>query len=128
MYELTVEGEFSAAHRLREYNGACERLHGHNWRVELTVAGEKLNDLGMAMDFRDLKCALQSVLERFDHAFLNEVADFREQNPTTENIARIVAEECGSKLPGGMRVQGVTVWESPRCRARYRPPRGTEES
>ena len=119
MYELIVESEFSAAHRLREYRGACERLHGHNWRVELAVEGEKLNELGMVMDFRELKKILGEVLGQFDHVFLNELPAFREENPTTENVGRIVFEECNRRMPPGVRVRSVAVWESPRCGSRY---------
>lgn len=119
MYELLVESEFSAAHRLREYHGACENLHGHNWRVEMTVGGEDLDKLGMLMDFRDLKRILNEAIKRFDHVYLNELPDFEKQNPTTENMARLLYEECSRKLPAGVRVRSVTVWESPRCGARY---------
>lgn len=119
MYELVIESEFSAAHRLREYDGACERLHGHNWRVELSVEGEKLNELGMLMDFRDLKEILNGVLDDFDHRHLNELPVFEKQNPTTENLARIVSEGCGQRMPAGIRVRSVAVWESARCAARY---------
>jgi len=119
MYELIVESEFSAAHRLREYDGACEKLHGHNWRVRMTVAGERLDELGMLMDFRELKRVLNEVTERFDHVYLNDLADFEEQNPTTENVARIVFRGCAREMPAGVRVREVSVWESPRCRARY---------
>ena len=119
MYELIVEAEFSAAHRLRAYDGACEKLHGHNWRVEMTVAGDRLNDLGMAMDFQDLKRILNEVVECFDHVFLNDLPEFKTRNPTTENCARVIFERCAERMPEGVRVRDVTVWESPRCRARY---------
>ena len=119
MYELIVESEFSAAHRLREYRGACEKLHGHNYRVELVVASEKLDAMGLVADFRELKRLLQQAAERYDHAFLNEVAEFRKQNPTAENVARVLFEECSRRMPAGVRAQSVTVWESPRCAARY---------
>ena len=121
MYELVIESEFAAAHRLREYHGACERLHGHNWRVELVIGTEKLNDLGMAVDFREIKKILNEALGKFDHEYLNELPDFKEQNPTTENMARIVFEECSKRLPEGVRALSVAVWESPRCCARYTP-------
>ena len=125
MYELVVESEFSAAHRLRKYRGACEKLHGHNYRVELVVASERLDALGMVADFRELKGLLQEAAERYDHGFLNELAEFREQNPTAENVARVLFEECSRRMPRGVRAQSVTVWESPRCGARYsRPARG----
>ena len=119
MYELVIESDFSAAHRLREYDGACERLHGHNWRVEMVVAGETPDRLGMVADFRDLKRILREVLDRFDHSFLNESPEFEEQNPTTENLARTIFEHCARRMPGGVTVRSVAVWESPRCGARY---------
>ena len=119
MHELVIESEFSAAHRLREYDGACERLHGHNWRVEVLVAGETLNRLGMLVDFRELKRILHEALDRFDHTFLNELPEFKEQNPTTENMARVIFEKCSLRMPDGVTVRSVAVWESPRCGARY---------
>jgi 6-pyruvoyltetrahydropterin/6-carboxytetrahydropterin synthase len=122
MYELVVESEFSAAHRLREYQGACEKLHGHNYRVELVVASEKLDALGMVADFRELKRLLQEAGAHYDHAFLNELAEFQKQNPTEENMARVLFEECSRRMPRGVRARSVTVWESPRCGARYSPP------
>ena len=121
MYELIVESEFSAAHRLRDYHGACEKLHGHNYRVELVVAGEKLGKLGMLADFRELKETLHKAAERFDHAYLNELAEFRKQNPTAESLARTMFEECALGMPHGVKVRSVTVWESSRCGARYSP-------
>jgi len=122
MYELVVEAEFSAAHRLREYRGACEKLHGHNYRVELTVAAEALGPLGMAADFRVLKRLLREAVKRYDHGFLNDLAEFRTQNPTAENLARVLYEECSRRMRRGIGVQSVTVWESPRCAARYSLP------
>jgi 6-pyruvoyltetrahydropterin/6-carboxytetrahydropterin synthase len=129
VYELIVESEFSAAHRLREYRGACEKLHGHNYRVELVVASGKLDALGMVADFRELKRVLEEAAERYDHGFLNELAEFREQNPTAENVARVLFEECARGLPRGVRARSVTVWESPRCGARYSgPARGSSST
>jgi 6-pyruvoyltetrahydropterin/6-carboxytetrahydropterin synthase len=119
MYELVVEAEFSAAHRLREYRGACEKLHGHNYRVELAVASEKLDALGLVADFRDLKRLLRRATDRYDHGFLNDRAEFRTQNPSAENLARLLFEECARRLPRGVRAQSITVWESSRCAARY---------
>lgn len=121
VYELNLETEFAAAHRLREYDGDCENLHGHNWRVRLTLASERLTKLGMVVDFRDVKQILGDVLDEFDHAYLNDLDRFRETNPTTENIARCICEELQPRLPDGVRVAAVTAWESPRCSATYRP-------
>ena len=119
MYELVVTDNFAAAHNLRGYKGKCESLHGHNWKVEVTLAANTLDRLGMVMDFKEAKQALGAVLERYDHKYLNEVDDFREINPTTENMARIIFERLAGVLPQHVAVCGVAVWESERCCARY---------
>ncbi|MBI5419496.1 MAG: 6-carboxytetrahydropterin synthase QueD [Deltaproteobacteria bacterium] len=119
MYTLTVRSSFAAAHRLREYEGNCERLHGHNWQIEATVESEALDDLGMAVDFRAMKGALHDVLSRLDHKFLNEIPPFDRQNPSSENIARYLFEEIEGKLPAPARLSRVTVWESDDARAEF---------
>ena len=83
MYEVTINTHFSAAHRLRHYNGECERLHGHNWNVTVSIASDKLNELGMVMDFKVLKSKTNALMDEFDHQYLNEVPPFTELNPTT---------------------------------------------
>jgi len=126
-YELSVQADFSAAHNLRQYQGKCERLHGHNWRVDLRLAGERLGDEGMLLDFAEAKQILSDVLDRFDHRYLNEVPPFDRLNPSSENIARVISEAVAERLPEGVRVTGVTAWESDRCAATYRPDaRGKE--
>jgi 6-pyruvoyltetrahydropterin/6-carboxytetrahydropterin synthase len=120
MFELVVETGFAAAHRIREYKGNCEVLHGHNWKVELRVAGADLNDLGMVCDFREVKRLLGAVVERLDHKYLNDVEPFVTINPTTENVARFVHDELKRQLPAGLSMTGVTVWESEGCGATYR--------
>ncbi len=120
MYELRIEAEFAAAHRLRGYEGECERLHGHNWRVEVVLEGGELNDLGMLVDFRDARRLLGDVVKKFDHVDLNGLDCFREMNPTTENVARLISEDLAGLLPAGVAVQSVTAWESPRCGVTYR--------
>jgi len=119
VYELVIESDFAAAHRLRQYHGACEKLHGHNWRVELVVRGDRLDSLGMVADFRDLKRILGDVLSEFDHVYLNDLPAFRQRNPTTEHIARTIHAAVAERLPPGVSVASVAVWESPRCCARY---------
>jgi len=119
MYELAIESDFAAAHRLREYHGACENLHGHNWRVEVIVAGDELDRLGMLLDFRALKRIVDDALREFDHHYLNDLDCFKECNPTTENLARIIFKRCSENLPKGVRARAVRVWESPRCGASY---------
>jgi 6-pyruvoyltetrahydropterin/6-carboxytetrahydropterin synthase len=123
-YYLTVRSEFAAAHRLREYEGNCERLHGHNWTVEATVRSEELDSRGMAVDFRTVKKALGSVISRLDHAYLNEIPPFdRDWNPSSEHIARFIFEEVEGKIPAPCRLFSVTVWESPDAKAEYRVER-----
>jgi 6-pyruvoyltetrahydropterin/6-carboxytetrahydropterin synthase len=118
-YALTVRTSFAAAHRLREYDGNCERLHGHNWQVEVTVASNVLDDRGIALDFRVLKSAVNDLLSRLDHRYLNEVSPFDRQNPSSENLARYLFEELEPKVTPPARLDRVTVWESEDARAEY---------
>ena len=120
-YELLIQDSFSAAHHLREYQGECERLHGQNWRVDLRPEADHLNTQGMVLDFREAKRILAEALDPFDHAYLNEVPPFDELNPSSENLARVIAEAVAGRFPAGVRVTGVTVWASDRCGATYRP-------
>jgi len=119
VYELVVEAGFAAAHRLREYDGNCERLHGHNWKVDVVLRGNALDKLGMVMDFRDAKRMIGEVLNTFDHRCLNDLEPFQTVNPTTENIARFIYHALAAKLPEGITVAKVTAWESEHCGATY---------
>lgn len=121
MYELHVVTDFAAAHNLREYQGLCENLHGHNWTVEVWVASVHLDRLGMVMDFKELKALVAELLGVLDHHYLNEIPPFDTQNPTTENLSRYLAEALADRLPSHIRVRRVEVWESPRCSAAYIP-------
>lgn len=120
MYELSVKSHFDAAHALRGYPGECRNLHGHTWDVEATVAGEDLDEIEIVYDFKRLKEDLNSVLERYDHAFLNDVEPFDELSPTAENLARIVYDELAQKVGSEVRVIQIAVWESPVARIVYR--------
>jgi len=122
MYELLIETRFCAAHRLRDYEGQCERLHGHNYRVQVLLAGQELNSTGMLLDFKDASAMAEAVVGRLDHQYLNETVPFDSINPTAEQVARHVADGLASKLPRGVEVRAVTCWESDRCAARYLPP------
>jgi 6-pyruvoyltetrahydropterin/6-carboxytetrahydropterin synthase len=121
MYELTLQTDFAAAHRLREYEGKCESLHGHNYHVELVLGGCTLNDIGMLIDFKEAKAIAGEVVDRLDHEYLNETEPFDRINPTTEQIAAHIAEEVAGRLPAGVEVRSVTCWESEKCAARYIP-------
>ncbi len=120
MFEVKVQGRFSAAHNLRDYQGDCERLHGHNWLVEVAAAGKRGND-GMVVDFRVLKGALDKVLDNLDHKYLNELEHFKDRNTTTENITEYLFREMSSILPEGLRLSYVSAWESPGSSVTYWP-------
>jgi len=120
MYELSVEVGFSAAHQLRGYKGNCENMHGHNWRAQISVMAERLNEIDIAMDFRDLKKIAREVVLPLDHAFLNEVFPFTEKNPSSENIAKWIYDTLKKKINNGnLRVASVTIWESDTASASY---------
>lgn len=121
MYFVSVEKDFDAAHFLREYGGRCERLHGHRFRVVAHLKAEKLNRLGMAYDFTELKKRLGDVLEKYDHRCLDDVPPFNRINPSSENIAATVYKELKKRLPKSIMLDSVDVWESPDACATYKP-------
>jgi 6-pyruvoyltetrahydropterin/6-carboxytetrahydropterin synthase len=123
MYELTITSHFDAAHELVGYPGECKKLHGHTWDVEVTVAGDELDEIGIVYDFKRLKSDVETVLEPYDHAHLNEVAPFDELNPTAENLARVIFESLGAVVEAHVSVVEVAVWESPIAKITYRGPR-----
>jgi 6-pyruvoyltetrahydropterin/6-carboxytetrahydropterin synthase len=120
-YKVSVIKGFSAAHALRDYKGKCERLHGHNWKVKLTLKSGKLDKTGMAMDFTDVKSMLGGVLLKFDHCFLNETVPFDKINPTAENIAQVILKNITGQLPKNVKIYEVEVWESDTSSATVAP-------
>ena len=123
MYELTVAAEFEAAHLIPGYPGKCRRLHGHNWKVEIGVSGKKLNELGMLIDFRDLKSEVAKIIERLDHTYLNENEYFPNLAPTAENLAKFIYDELakGDLAMENVKLDFVEVWESPKSAVKYFP-------
>ena len=122
MYEIAVEKHFDAAHYLRGYQGKCEAMHGHRYRVVVKIQADKLNDIGLAYDFTDLKRHLNDILARFDHACLNDVPPFDKINPSAENIAAAIYGELKKKLAGEpITLASVEAWESPEQGVAYRP-------
>jgi 6-pyruvoyltetrahydropterin/6-carboxytetrahydropterin synthase len=120
MFELMVETTFSAAHQLKGYMGKCERLHGHNWKVQVHVIAERLNEVDIAMDFHDLKVLTDEVISPLDHSILNEIFPFTEKNPSSENIAKWIYDSLKKKIDNdNIRVSAVTVWESETSSATY---------
>ncbi len=120
VYELTVESRFAAAHQLRKYKGLCENLHGHNWKVQVTVTTDGLNEIGLGIDFKEIKEVLHQVLKELDHRFLNDLPMFQTDNPSSELIARWIFERLSEHLDQGpVRVARVTTWESEEACATY---------
>ena len=120
MYHLTIYTHFAAAHNLINYQGDCENLHGHNWKVEVTVAAEELDDAGLAIDFKILKKETNRILDRLDHKYLNDLEPFRDLSPSSEHIARYLFLELSSNLnTGNVKVEKVNVWESDNACASY---------
>jgi 6-pyruvoyltetrahydropterin/6-carboxytetrahydropterin synthase len=122
MFEVTVEEKFASGHALRNYHGKCENVHGHNYRVQVTLNGETLDQTGLLVDFVELKKVLGEIVERMDHRFLNDVPPFDVLNPSAENMARYIFDELSAGLPkdAPARVAWVRLWETDNCSATYR--------
>lgn len=124
MFEVTVQDTFSSGHYLRNYKGKCENLHGHNYKVRVTLAGKELDSTGLLYDFVHLKQAIQGVIRTLDHTYLNELPPFDVVNPSAENIARYIYDQTAKQLPpaaNGAGIASITVWESDVTAATYRP-------
>ena len=120
MYRLTIHTHFAAAHNLMHYQGECENLHGHNWKVEVTVAARQLDKAGLGIDFKILKGKTRTLLEQLDHKYLNELDPFRELSPSSENIAHYLFDRLSAELDNGnVTVEKVNVWESEYACASY---------
>jgi 6-pyruvoyltetrahydropterin/6-carboxytetrahydropterin synthase len=120
MFELMVETHFSAAHQLRGYKGECEKLHGHNWKVQVYVISERLNEIDIAIDFHVLKEIIDEFIALLDHSFLNDIFPFTEKNPSSENIAKWIYDSTKKKLNNDtIHLSAVTVWESDTTSATY---------
>lgn len=120
MYELKVITNFSAAHRLNNFYGKCEALHGHNWKVEIFVRATSLDEAGLVLDFGKIKSHARDLLAEIDHTFLNELPAFQHQNPSSENLARYLFERLGKVINDDrVQVTRVSVWESENTSASY---------
>jgi 6-pyruvoyltetrahydropterin/6-carboxytetrahydropterin synthase len=123
MFEVSVEEVFPAGHSLRNYHGKCENVHGHNYRVCVTVQGSDLDENGLLVDFAVVKKLVRAVKDRLDHQYLNDLTPFDKINPSAENIARYFYDEVASGLdvPNGAKVSEVKLWETDVTYAIYRP-------
>jgi 6-pyruvoyltetrahydropterin/6-carboxytetrahydropterin synthase len=122
MYEIVVEQRIEAAHFLRGYQGKCENVHGHQYTIVVRLKAEKLNDIGLAYDFTDVKRHLREILGRYDHVLLNDIPPFDKINPSAENIAATVYRELADLLKSGpAKVAAVEAWENPQQGVIYTP-------
>lgn len=126
MFEVAVTETFAAGHALRNYRGKCERVHGHNYRVCVTMQGQGLDDIGMLLDFGEIKRVLRAAIAYLDHQFINDMPPFDVINPSAENLARYFCDEMQKGLDQGIakvpvQVYSVQVWETDTSVATYRP-------
>ena len=122
VYTLKILTEFAAAHTLRDYPGACSRMHGHNWKVEVEVTATELDSVGMGIDFKAIKLRTREVTDALDHRYLNDIPPFTSINPTAENIAAHIYEQVSEELnTPTSQVSAVTLWETERACVKYQP-------
>jgi len=123
MFEVRIKSDFKASHQLRYYEGGCERLHGHNWTVEVVAEREVLDEIGVVVDFGALKKRVEEILKPFDHARINFVPPFDKVNPTAENVARYIHDKLveSPEIKRGIRIKCVTVGEAEDMLASYIP-------
>lgn len=123
MFEVSVEQTFAAGHALRNYHGKCENVHGHNYRVQITVQGDELNEIGLLVDFIELKRLMGQVVDYLDHRFINDLPPFDVLNPSAENLAKYFHDQVSGDLRNDVpvRISEVKVWETDTSLAVYRP-------
>jgi 6-pyruvoyltetrahydropterin/6-carboxytetrahydropterin synthase len=120
VFEVYVKTHFSAAHSLLGYKGDCARVHGHNWMIEVFIRCQKLDEIGIGIDFREVESGVKEILQDLDHFNLNELHPFQKVNPTSENIAKFLYYELGRKFNSdGVKVSKVKVSETPTAGAFY---------
>jgi len=123
MFEVSVEDTFAAGHALRNYKGKCENVHGHNYRVQVTLSGPELDSIGLLVDFVAVKKLMHTVVDRLDHQFLNDLAPFDALNPSAENMAKYFYDEIAGGLGQStpVKLAQVRIWETDTSSATYRP-------
>ena len=120
MYMLTIRTSFAAAHNLVNYQGDCENLHGHNWKVEVAVTARELDKAGLGIDFKVLKREAGAVINELDHKYLNDNPVFRDISPSSEHISKYLYQRISERLNNdNIKVDSITVWESDNASARY---------
>ena len=124
MFQVTVDETFSSGHALRGYKGKCENVHGHNYKVRVTLEGPQLDSIGLLYDFTHLKRVIREIVGGVDHKFLNDLAPFDVINPSAENLAKYFYDETARQMnamPEAARITSVTIWETDTTSATYWP-------
>jgi len=119
LYRIAVKSQFSSAHSLKGYDGACERVHGHNWLIRVIVRADTLNEVGMSIDFKDISSILNRITGELDHRNLDTVEAFKEINPTAENLASYIYRQMKENLPAGISLEQVEVSETDKYSVSY---------
>lgn len=120
MFKLIVKKEFSSAHILHGHPGNCKRMHGHNWLVEAEVQGDNTNEIGMVIDFKDIKNNLKEIISSLDHQFLNDLEPFINENPTAENISKYIYKELSNNInTDNIKVSKIKLWETSNAAVTY---------
>lgn len=120
MFKISVSAEFSSAHKLNNYEGYCKNLHGHNWKVRAGIKCSNLDNLGLSVDFGIVKNCLKEILEQYDHKYLNELEEFEDKNPTSENLAVFIFNKLSKKLNSlTCKVTEIELWESDKSSILY---------
>ena len=112
MFKVTISTHFAASHQLHGYEGACQALHGHTWKVEVSIRTEELDEIGISFDFKALKDMTNEIIDRLDHKHVNDIPPFDKINPTAENLGKYIYNELKIMLPSNAEMAEVTVWES----------------
>lgn len=120
MYIIAYRTHFSASHRVQDYPGKCKNLHGHNWKIKVEVKTDQQDEIGISVDFKELKKIVQPVIEKFDHQYLNDLPFLEGANPTAEKIAEYLYHEIEKKLPENVQIHQVVVWETDKYSIAYR--------
>jgi len=120
MFTISVERHFQASHQLIMPDGSKEPVHNHNWVVTTNLSSEKLNNMGVVMDFRALQAMIDRTVADFNHKALESIGYFQQNNPSAENVAKYIYEKLLTELPEGVKLQNVRVVEEPGCSASFR--------
>jgi len=119
MFTISVETHFRASHQLTLPDGSKEPVHAHNWLLTADVSSDKLNSMGLVMDFNQLKAIIVKVIAEFDNTALNRISYFQQNNPSAENVAKYIYEKLRIRLPKGVQLRNIRIFEEPGCSAKF---------